>query len=124
MAAALDLDGPALAPPDGVTPDFSRPENKNGLAIFVLTLCAAVATICLLLRAYARVYLLRKVGLEEGMSASMEYESTLADLYPVSSFDCLRICSSCLGYATMSPWLMRISLGVFLGHAYSVVHDD
>lgn len=67
MAAALDLDGPALAPPDGVTPNFDRVENQNELAIFVLTLCAVVATLCLFLRAYARAWLLRKVGLEEGM---------------------------------------------------------
>lgn len=81
MAAALDLDGPALAPPDGVTPNFDRVENQNELAIFVLTLCAVVATLCLFLRAYARAWLLRKVGLEEALIVAA-YGCFWGTLYP------------------------------------------
>ncbi|KAL2818575.1 hypothetical protein BJX63DRAFT_419123 [Aspergillus granulosus] len=43
----MDLDGPALAPPEG-----------NGVAIGVLSSCTVVATICCFLRGYARVYVL------------------------------------------------------------------
>ncbi|KAH8689592.1 hypothetical protein BGW36DRAFT_412363 [Talaromyces proteolyticus] len=61
----MDLNGPALQPPEGVTPNFDNPPNNNRLAYIVLTLCAVVATICLLLRLYARVILLRKIQIEE-----------------------------------------------------------
>lgn len=63
----MDPNGPALAPPPGVVPNFDNPPNNNPLAIGVLSACAAVATICLFLRAYARVLLLRKVQIEECM---------------------------------------------------------
>jgi hypothetical protein len=62
----MDLDGPALAPPEGVTPNFDNPDNQNALARGVLATCAAIATICLLLRIYGRFYLLRKVSAEDG----------------------------------------------------------
>ncbi|KAE8342431.1 hypothetical protein BDV24DRAFT_150357 [Aspergillus arachidicola] len=61
----MDLDGPAHPPPDGVTPNFDNPTNRNALAIGVLAACVAVTTICFLMRIYARVYLLRKIQLEE-----------------------------------------------------------
>ncbi|PLN82690.1 hypothetical protein BDW42DRAFT_166408 [Aspergillus taichungensis] len=63
----MDLNGPALAPPPGVKPNFVNPPNENGVATGVLTACAVVATLCFFMRAYARVWLLRKVQLEEGL---------------------------------------------------------
>ncbi|CAI7633259.1 unnamed protein product [Penicillium glandicola] len=62
----MDLDGPALAPPAGVTSNFDNPPNNNPLSIGVLSACAAVSTICIFIRAYARVWLLKKVQIEEG----------------------------------------------------------
>lgn len=67
----MDLNGPALAPPPGVVPNLTNPPNNNPLAIGVLTACAAVATLCLLLRAYARVWLARKLQVEESMYFSL-----------------------------------------------------
>ncbi|OQE07488.1 hypothetical protein PENVUL_c013G07687 [Penicillium vulpinum] len=64
----MDLNGPALAPPDGVTPNFDNPPNNNALAIGVLSACAAVSTICLFIRAYGRIWLLRKVQIEEALT--------------------------------------------------------
>ncbi|KAL5338238.1 hypothetical protein BJX70DRAFT_215430 [Aspergillus crustosus] len=61
----MDLDGPALKPPEGITPQFNNPPNRNGLAIAVLSTCAVFATICCFLRGYARVVLLRKLQTEE-----------------------------------------------------------
>lgn len=63
----MDPNGPALAPPPGVVPQLDNPPNRNDVAIGVITTCAAIATICLFLRAYARVWLLRKVQIEESM---------------------------------------------------------
>ncbi|KAE8152515.1 hypothetical protein BDV25DRAFT_137834 [Aspergillus avenaceus] len=61
----MNLDSPALAPPVGVVPDFNHPPNRNGLAVGIFAACATVGTICVCLRAYARVYLLRKIQVEE-----------------------------------------------------------
>ncbi|KPM43161.1 hypothetical protein AK830_g3392 [Neonectria ditissima] len=71
-AAALAelLDTPAMEPPKGVTADFDNPPNQNGLAIAIITLTMVIATICLVLRLYARVYLLRKVQIEEVLIVS------------------------------------------------------
>lgn len=60
------LNGPALAPPDGVMPNFENPPNKNYIAAAVVPLCLTVTTIAVLLRVWARVFLLRKVGLPDG----------------------------------------------------------
>ncbi|KAH7015830.1 hypothetical protein EDB80DRAFT_833012 [Ilyonectria destructans] len=59
------LAAPALEPPTGVTANFDHPPNRNGLAWAVTTFCMVVATLCLLLRAYARLWLARKVSAEE-----------------------------------------------------------
>lgn len=59
------LAAPALAPPEGVTPNFDSPDNQNTLAMFVFTFCMVVATLCLLIRVYARFWVERKLQLEE-----------------------------------------------------------
>ncbi|KAK8162013.1 hypothetical protein IWX90DRAFT_515640 [Phyllosticta citrichinensis] len=58
---------PALAPPDGVTPDFDNPPNENALAWFVTIFCMVVATTFFLLRAYGRLFVEKKFGIEEAM---------------------------------------------------------
>ncbi|KAG5787914.1 hypothetical protein H9Q69_013028 [Fusarium xylarioides] len=63
--ATLDLDGPALAPPKDEVSNLNDPPNQNGLAYTVLIICAVITTICFLLRAYGRVYLLKKFQTEE-----------------------------------------------------------
>lgn len=59
------LNGPAMAPPAGETSDFTNPPNENPLAIGVLVTMIVISTLCVLVRLYARVYLLRKVQAEE-----------------------------------------------------------
>ncbi|KAI1207046.1 uncharacterized protein F4807DRAFT_212163 [Annulohypoxylon truncatum] len=61
------LNGPALAPPAGVTPNFDNPPNSNGLAYGVIAACVSVATICLLIRGYARLFLFRQLKPEDYM---------------------------------------------------------
>lgn len=68
--AAL-LASPAMEPPDGVTPDFDNPPNKNSLAWFVTTLCMVVATIFFCLRLYAVTWKTKKVRPEEGRAPSV-----------------------------------------------------
>lgn len=64
-ALAELLAAPALAAPEGVTPNFDNPPNKNGLAWIVTTLCMVVATICLFLRLFVRLWLEKKLRVEE-----------------------------------------------------------
>lgn len=66
--AANPLDQPIVPHPTdpNYVPDFVHHENQNNLAIGVLTTCAAISTICVFLRFYGRVMLLRKVQAEEG----------------------------------------------------------
>ncbi|UPK96014.1 hypothetical protein LCI18_006949 [Fusarium solani-melongenae] len=61
----MDLDGPALAPPKGVAPNFVNPPNNNPLALGVFVSCCVISTICVILHGYGRVFLLRKVQIEE-----------------------------------------------------------
>ncbi|KAI1401769.1 hypothetical protein F4819DRAFT_313527 [Hypoxylon fuscum] len=61
------LNGAALAPPAGITSNFDNPPNNNGLAHGVIAACVAVATICILIRAYARLVLFKGVKLEDYM---------------------------------------------------------
>lgn len=67
------LNGPAMVPPPGETSDFSNLPNQNPLAIGVLVTMIVISTLCVLVRLYARVYLLRKVAAEES-----EYSSLLS----------------------------------------------
>jgi hypothetical protein len=59
------LNGPAMAPPKGEVSEFDNPPNENPLAIGVLVTMIVISTFCVLVRLYARVYLLRKVQVEE-----------------------------------------------------------
>lgn len=70
LAAALEM--PAMEAPKGVKANFDNPPNENGLALAIITTTLVIGTLCVLLRAYARVYLLRKVQIEE--SACIEPE--------------------------------------------------
>jgi hypothetical protein len=57
---------PAMAPPEGVEPNFDNPPNRNSLAWFVTTLCLAVSTLCVVLRTYARIWRTKALHYEEG----------------------------------------------------------
>ncbi|KAI0444214.1 hypothetical protein F4803DRAFT_274868 [Xylaria telfairii] len=47
------LDGPALTPPLGVTPNFDNPPNDNALCFGVIGLCLGLSSLFIILRAYA-----------------------------------------------------------------------
>lgn len=50
----VNLDGPALAPPAGVTPNLVNPANDNDLVGGVAIFCLVVVTIMVLMRCYTR----------------------------------------------------------------------
>ncbi|KAK8191963.1 hypothetical protein HDK77DRAFT_62183 [Phyllosticta capitalensis] len=58
---------PALAAPEGVTPDFDNPPNENALAWFVTTFCMVVATTFFLFRLYGRIFVDKKFRVEEAL---------------------------------------------------------
>ncbi|KAJ3467866.1 hypothetical protein MRS44_005430 [Fusarium solani] len=59
------LDGLALAPPKDVTPNFVHPPNNSPLALGVFITRCVISTVCVILRGYGRVFLLRKLQIEE-----------------------------------------------------------
>lgn len=71
IEAILDME--AMALPDGETRNFENPPNENGLAMAIITITLVVGTVCVLLRGYARLYLLRKVQIEESKSTHTEH---------------------------------------------------
>ncbi|KAF2651292.1 hypothetical protein K491DRAFT_682314 [Lophiostoma macrostomum CBS 122681] len=59
------LNGPALQPPPGVSPDFVNPPNQTTLAYGVLAVCASLATIVVAIRVYAKAFCNRKMHIED-----------------------------------------------------------
>lgn len=47
------LDGPALAPPTGVTPEFDNPPNMENLAWAVYITCFTIGSLFVFMRAYS-----------------------------------------------------------------------
>ena len=64
-AEQAKLNGPAMAPPPGVVPNFVDPPNLRHIVILVLTLCMTFSAIAVLLRMYTKVFILRKVVFED-----------------------------------------------------------
>jgi hypothetical protein len=57
------LDGPALAPPPGVVPDFHSPPNKNEMAYVIYGVCFLLGSLVVALRTYSTWYCARKAYL-------------------------------------------------------------
>ena len=53
------LNMPALAPPDGVEPNFENPSNMNGLALGVFIAALVVTTIAVLMRIHSWIYVMK-----------------------------------------------------------------
>ncbi|SPO00341.1 related to integral membrane protein PTH11 [Cephalotrichum gorgonifer] len=63
LEAVLDM--PAMPPPADQFSNFVDPPNQNGLAIGVSAICIAAVVLCLGIRAYARLVLLKTVQAQE-----------------------------------------------------------
>ncbi|KAI1772243.1 hypothetical protein F4818DRAFT_180229 [Hypoxylon cercidicola] len=74
------LNGPALAPPDGIVPNFDNPPNKNYISAAVVPLCLTVTTIAVLLRVYARIFCVKKVGIPDALMA-VAFGCYIVDVY-------------------------------------------
>ena len=61
------LNGPAMSPPPGVTPNLDNPPNRNTMAMVVSVFCIVLVTLAASARAYSRLVLLKHVKLEDCM---------------------------------------------------------
>ncbi|KAI1326473.1 hypothetical protein F5Y16DRAFT_421779 [Xylariaceae sp. FL0255] len=61
------LDGPALAPPPGILPDFEHPESSNYITGIVNAICLTATVIFVCVRAYVKLWCVRKIHLEDGL---------------------------------------------------------
>ncbi|KAJ3554721.1 hypothetical protein NPX13_g10540 [Xylaria arbuscula] len=59
------LNGPALPPPPGVVPNFDNPPNRNQVAIAVNVACSMVTIVVVFLRAYAKIFCMKKLRWED-----------------------------------------------------------
>lgn len=59
-----DLNGPALAPPDGIEPNLINPWNGNHIAVPVISICVVLTAILYLIRFYAK-YLGKKLNVAD-----------------------------------------------------------
>lgn len=59
------LNGPALAPPKGVTPQFVNPPNLNTLGFTVIGIFLALAVLAFAVRMYTKGRILRNVASED-----------------------------------------------------------
>lgn len=60
------INGPALAPPNGTTPNFQHPPNQSIIAEVITPILVAVVTTLVLLRFCSKVLVQRSVHIEDG----------------------------------------------------------
>lgn len=66
MDLATLLEGPALAPPENVMPDFTNPGGAHDLGYGVIIACAVMATLSVVMRLATRIAM-RKLGMADAM---------------------------------------------------------
>lgn len=71
------LNGPALPPPPGVTPDFVDSSNLLHLTIAILTLCNFLATLAVILRMWTKLFIIHQTTLDDCISSSPADFNTL-----------------------------------------------
>ncbi|KAI0862763.1 hypothetical protein F4860DRAFT_110832 [Xylaria cubensis] len=59
------LNGPALAPPAGVVPNFDNPPNGNVLCLIIMTIFLVIATLVFALAVYAKLFYIKKLHVED-----------------------------------------------------------
>lgn len=63
---SVNLSAPALAAPEGQVSILENPPNDNGLALGALILMLAIATLFFCIRFYGKVFIIRKIEVEDG----------------------------------------------------------
>ena len=60
------LNSPALEAPKHITPNFDNPPNNNTLGYTVAAICTVVASLCFVMRIYARNFRPLQFHIEDG----------------------------------------------------------
>lgn len=60
------FNGPAGAPPDGVTPNFDNPPNMTVGSYITTGICLGIVTLMVAVRIYAKVFCLKEVRIPDG----------------------------------------------------------
>jgi hypothetical protein len=61
----IALDKPALAPPGNLVSNLDNPPSGDDLAFAVVTTCAVLSSVGLILRVYARFFVVRSFAVED-----------------------------------------------------------
>lgn len=59
------LNGPALLPPQNITPNFDNPGANNVPGYAVISTCLILASIAISIRLYTQIFRLRKLYIED-----------------------------------------------------------
>ncbi|KAF2020919.1 hypothetical protein BU24DRAFT_10992 [Aaosphaeria arxii CBS 175.79] len=70
LARENPLDGPSIPPPNGTTSRFDNPPNGNSIGRFVAIFCLVVTTLAVGLRAYTRIFIHKKIHIEDFLGFS------------------------------------------------------
>ena len=70
------LNGPAGAPPPGMTPNLVNPPNLDAIIIPTLSLCITVTTIVVVIRLYSKLFLIRSIAYEDCKSSYIILEGS------------------------------------------------
>lgn len=77
------LNGPGLPPPEGVKPDFTKPENQPSVTIGVSVVCLALVTFSVAARAYSRVVFVRKLRVEDCRLHTISQQTSVISIRPL-----------------------------------------
>jgi hypothetical protein len=64
------LNGPALAPPPGVIPNFTDPPSRKDLCVGLAIANISIAALVVGIRLYTKVFCVKKLRLEDCMSSA------------------------------------------------------
>ncbi|RYP55969.1 hypothetical protein DL770_010862 [Monosporascus sp. CRB-9-2] len=103
------LEGPALAPPPGVVPDFQNPGGSHSLGYGIVILSATLATITILLRVATR-YSMRKIHIEDAflLAAYGLFGGHLYLLYDLAIFPGVQVHMWNLQLKYLSRFLLHV----------------
>ncbi|KAH7323134.1 hypothetical protein B0I35DRAFT_477021 [Stachybotrys elegans] len=81
------LFGPAMTPPPGIVPNFEDPPNRTRLGFIITTTCLVITSFFWLVRVYSRLFLLRRVRLEDfaGLVAMGMYVGVIWSAYSLAA---------------------------------------
>ncbi|KAI8631465.1 hypothetical protein F5Y19DRAFT_473138 [Xylariaceae sp. FL1651] len=65
------LNGPALAPPPGIVPNFDNPPNQNHFGTLTNVMCLTTTVIVIGLRAYAKIFCVKQVHIEDYLAGGV-----------------------------------------------------